>query len=60
MRFIFDREVSENNGCSAAKSLDFGRNGECTFRLASVDRNSNTLCSKGSRDSPLPSRCCYP
>jgi hypothetical protein len=50
MRFIFDREISENCGSFAAMSLDSPRNGVRAVRSASVDRNSNTLCSKGSRD----------
>jgi len=50
MRFIFDREISENYGNFTTMSLDFRRNSVCAFWLASVDSNCNTLCSKGSRD----------
>jgi hypothetical protein len=46
----FDCKVTKDNSDPTAVRLDVCRDGVCTFRLSSVDRNRHTLCSKNPRD----------
>ena len=46
----FDCKVTKDNSDPTAVRLDVCRDGVCTFRLSSVDRNCHTLCSKSPRD----------